>query len=203
MPYFDMNEELLIEQARGLEAIARLFATDGFKHPSGDSGNNGGVDFFKNDQTLFYNECMGNVQKLRTMDTDFGIIPSPKYNEEQEEYYHLGGNPYFMQVPVTQPDFERTGIIMEALSYESMKVVPSAFYDIMLNGKIARDNESSKMLDIVFGSLSYYLPVALDILELGVTDLIWKNKIDFVSFFAKNESKILKEIEKMTEAYDE
>ncbi|MGI6743105.1 MAG: hypothetical protein ACOX4O_05505 [Eubacteriales bacterium] len=200
MPYFDMNESYHIER---FEAIARLFAIDGFKHPDGVSGNNGGVDFFKNDQTLFYNECMGNIQKLRTMDTDFGIIPSPKYNEDQEEYYHLGGCPFFMLVPVTTLDLERTGILMEALAYESMLVVPPAFYDIMLNGKITRDNESSKMLDIIFASLSYSLPVALDILENGVTDLLWKNKTDFASYFAKYESKILKEIEKMTEAYDE
>ncbi|HHX54514.1 MAG TPA: hypothetical protein GX704_06355 [Clostridiales bacterium] len=199
MPYFDMNESYHIER---FEAVARMFALDGFKHPSGDAGNNGGVDFFKNDQTLFYNECMGNIQKLRTMDTDFGIIPSPKYNEEQEEYYHLGGNPYFMQVPVTTPDLERTGILMEALAYESMKVVPPAFYDIMLTTKIARDNESSKMLDIVFSSLSYYLPVALNILENGVTDLIWKNNTDFASFFAKNESKISAAIEDIKAYYN-
>ena len=198
MPYFDLNQSYHLER---LDAVARLYALDGFKHPGGVAGNNGGVDFFKNDQTLFYNETMGNIQKLRTMDTDFGIIPSPKYNEEQEEYYHLGGNPYFMIVPVTSPDLERTGIVTEALAYESMLVIPPAFYDIMLTTKIARDNESSKMLDIIFGSLSYYLPVALDILENGVTDLLWKNSTDFASYFAKNESKILKEIEKMTEVY--
>ncbi len=199
MPYFDMNERYHIER---FEAVARLYAIDGFKHPNGDAGNNGGVDFFKNDQTLFYNECMGNIQKLRTMDTDFGIIPSPKYNEEQEEYYHLGGNPYFMLVPVTTQDLERTGILMEALAYESLLVIPPAFYDIMLTTKIARDNESSKMLDIVFSSLSYYLPVALDILEVGVTDLIWKNNTDFASFFAKNESKISAAIEDIKAHYN-
>lgn len=201
LPYFALNSEYYIER---LEKLTDIFnGHDGFNNPKGDSSNNGGVEAFKAGRVFYYNECLGNAQKLRTMDLDFGIIPAPKYNEAQESYYNLGGNPYFMLVPVTNADLERTGVILESLAYESMSTVSTAFYDIMLNGKVTRDDTSGEMLDIVFSTLSYWHPVASSYVNDTLIKRAWDNKTDFASYFTSVEKKIQSEIDKAVETYHE
>ena len=147
---------------------------------------------------------MGNAQKLRQMDIDFGIIPGPKWDEAPENYANCGGNPYFMCVLTTNADLERTGILMESMAYESMKTVKVAAYDEMLMGKVSRDNDSEAMLDIINSTLVYDHPIAATYLNTQITDnYMFKGKNDYASFFTKFESKITKEIQKYIDAYDE
>ena len=193
IPVFDLDQEYFISR---YEAIAALLNDNkGFKNTLGISGNHGGVTQFTSGNVLFYNETMSNTKNLRSMDTDFGIIPMPKYNEAQEEYHMVAGNPYFMLVPVTNNNLERMGIIMESLAYESMDTVSKAFYDILLMGKIARDNDSEQMLDIIFNSLSFYHPIALTYVNSNITTMLDTNNRDIVSYFAANKSAVEKEIE--------
>ena len=39
---------------------------------------------FENHQGLFYTEVMLHIETMRGYDVNFGIIPSPKYDEQQE-----------------------------------------------------------------------------------------------------------------------
>jgi len=46
----------------------------------------------------------------------------------------------------------RAGFMLEAISAESRYTVIPAYYDIQLTTQIARDEESSEMLDIIFST---------------------------------------------------
>ncbi|GHV13043.1 hypothetical protein FACS1894219_07160 [Clostridia bacterium] len=96
------------------------------------------------------------VQNLRNMDTDFGILPIPKLDEKQENYYSTvnvitGKN---ISVPKTS-DPDRTGFILEAICAESLYTLTPAYYEITLKTKIARDDESQTMLDIIFDGMVF------------------------------------------------
>ena len=52
-----------------------------------------------------------------------------------------------MVIPKTVQDLDRTGVILESLSYEGYKSVISAYYDTMLKNKLMRDEDSIEMLD--------------------------------------------------------
>lgn len=193
LPVFNLDGEHFISR---YEAIVSLLNDNkGFKNPIGVAANHGGVTQFTAGNVLFYNETMSNTKNLRSMDTDFGIIPMPKYNESQNGYKMVAGNPYFTLVPVTNNNLERLGIIMESLAYESMDTVSIAFYDILLMGKIVRDNDSEQMLDIIFNSLSFYHPIATKYVNSNITNMLDINDRDIVSYFAANKSAIEKEIE--------
>ena len=88
----------------------------------------------------------------RTMETDFGVLPYPKFDENQDRYYTLPESTgYVVSIPISaNTDF--SSLILEALAAESTVTVTPALYDVCLNGKIIRDNESEQMLDIIFGS---------------------------------------------------
>ena len=114
-------------------------------------------DTFREDRALFMWIRMRVVEAFRGMDSNFGILPMPKYDEAQANYRSLV-NPYtgvMLGVPKTTGDPERTSIILEALSAESKYTLQPAYYDIVLNRKFTRDEESSEMLDIIFTSQVY------------------------------------------------
>lgn len=104
---------------------------------------------FQNDSGLFLIHCIGAVSTLRAMDADFGILPFPKYDEEQVKYYSRVADGWINCVPVTAQDTERTSIIMEALAVESKNVTVPAYMETALRTKFTRDNDSAEMLDII------------------------------------------------------
>ena len=114
---------------------------------------------FTEGRCLFSYVGLNRVTLFREMEADFGILPTPKFEESQEEYHNVvstwGAN--FFAVPKTAEDLERTGIILEALSAESMYTLTPAYYDVTLKTKAARDEESSAMLDIIFASRVFEL----------------------------------------------
>ena len=114
---------------------------------------------FESDRALFNICWMNRASLFRNMETDFGIIPLPKYDEAQEGY-HSFVSMYCansIEIPKTAPDLERTGIIIEALSCESKYLLTPAYYDKTLKSKESRDEESSRMLDVIFATTIYDL----------------------------------------------
>ena len=114
------------------------------------------LDCFIDSRAVFINGLIGNaVDNLREMKDDFGIIPYPKWDKEQENYpsFYLDRTDAFL-MPLTV-DQEFAGTITEALAAESYKQVIPAFYEKALYGKYTRDEESREMLDIILKNASY------------------------------------------------
>lgn len=109
---------------------------------------------FVDSRALFNFSGINRVTLFRSMEIDFGILPVPKYDEAQKNYFDIVscGSSSTVGVPTTAADLERTGIIIEALSAESYYTLTPAYYDISLKTKLSRDNESSEMLDIIFAN---------------------------------------------------
>ena len=55
-------------------------------------------------------------------------------------------------MPEIAKDYDRSGIVLEALAYQGQKLLTPAYYDQTLIGKSVRDEESVAMLDIIFAS---------------------------------------------------
>ena len=133
----------------------------------------GMLAMFENNQALFYTEVMLHIATMRGYDVDLGIIPTPKYDAAQEGYSHYidGGCNIVYALPITLPAPEWQAYILEAIGYASHATITPAYYDICLKAKYSRDEESSKMLDIIFSS--YHMELA---------DLYgWGNLSDYVS----------------------
>ena len=158
-------------------------------------------DMFQDDRSLFLWIRLADVENLRTMETDFGILPIPKYNEQQKEYLQTV-NPWtgvVTTVPQSAANIEHSSVILEAMAYESKYILQPAYYDIMLNTKIARDEESSKMLDIIFKNRTYDIGDVFDFNSLG-SDLIFMTMTynrNIASMYEKKEEKALSDIQKL------
>lgn len=110
-------------------------------------------------RALFYYAGMRNITLYRDSDTDFGIIPAPKYKEEQEQYYssYSSSNCTAYSIPVTVGDPAKVGDITEAMAHLSVYTLTPAYYDKTLIGKSTRDAESEPMLDLILSTRNYDL----------------------------------------------
>ncbi|MBQ7983811.1 MAG: hypothetical protein IJ302_09575, partial [Clostridia bacterium] len=108
---------------------------------------------FINGQSLFIDMPVFYLETLRAMDTDFGLVPYPKYDEAQGEYLSRIEGCEQTCIPVTNvARLEMTGVILEAMASDSAQNLVPAFYETLLKTKYARDNDSEAMLEIVFGN---------------------------------------------------
>lgn len=161
---------------------------------------------FTSDRALFMSGYLGNASILRNMDTDFGIIPYPKYDENQEEYRTTSHNSVSMMCfPVTVKDSEMSAIIAEALCAEAYRNVIPQYYDIVLKTKGARDDESGEMIDMIRDSLIFDFgwvhSVPMGSIGMIMQDLILQNNSGLASYWASKESTVLKGLETINEAY--
>ena len=115
---------------------------------------------FMNEMTLFCAEVLGWSRKFREMTADFGILPHPKYDENQAN--HFNGTAHVVPIfaiPITNPNPERTGVFIDALTAMSATTITPAYYTISLEGKFTRDEDSIEMLDIIRSNRVYELAV--------------------------------------------
>ena len=142
---------------------------------------------------------MDRVTTLRTFDFNFGILPNPKFDETQKDYYnHVHAwCTTAISIPVTS-DPERTGMILEALTAESYYTLRPAYYDVSLKTKFMRDDESGEMLDLIFKTRCYDLGHVYN--WGGVFDMFCnlpqQKNHDFVSAYEKILPKIEKDMQK-------
>ncbi|MCI8388801.1 MAG: extracellular solute-binding protein [Clostridiales bacterium] len=141
-----------------------------------------GRALFAEDKFLFHFGCPLVFDELRNMDSDFGIVPPPKYDSEQERYYcYVDVQAPMLALTVCTPDFEKSGIILEAMAAESKKTVTPAYNEIVLKRKHSRDSESAAMLDIIAESREYCLIEVTDWGGIAPISKIKYNRLSNVS----------------------
>ncbi len=129
----------------------RAATITGSEHSKGMTGMG---EMFRAGNGLFRLGGMYEVGALRVSDVDFGVIPTPKFDEAQDGYRATFSNTNFTVygVPVTVSDAERTGAILEAMARISRHTLTNAYFDVSLNGKFLRDDDSMPMIDIILSS---------------------------------------------------
>jgi hypothetical protein len=157
---------------------------------------------FMDGRGLFFTDFLKGAEVYRTMETDFGIIPYPKFDENQEKYETFSKTGYgTFAIPSVARDPEFSCIITVALNAESYKQVVPAYYEVALKTKYSRDDESQAMLDIIREGFDMdFSCVCLDntswfLLEMRY--MIQGNSFDMASRIAKKKKTISKLLEKL------
>lgn len=105
---------------------------------------------FAEGRALFLTNCIVGVEAMRDMQDDYGIIPLPKYDEEQDGYRsQIATSSSALYLEKTAKDTVQLGTVMEALGFYSWQNVVPAYYETALNYKYARDKDVQQMLAIV------------------------------------------------------
>ncbi len=156
--------------------------------------------FFQEDQALFADHTFFSTITLREMVSDFGIIPFPKYTEDQDRYGVLvEAGTRAMTVPVTAKDPSLSGAVLETLHWLSWRDVMPAYYEVTLKQKVSRDSVSSQMLDLIMDSIYYDLGMTMfcEQVKDGIfTNLFGSNNTNYTSKVKSSLKVLEKTIEK-------
>ena len=107
-------------------------------------------NMFKEGRLMFHDTNLDQLPGLREMEDDFGAIPFPKLDEDQETYYsRIVNYSSLTYIPVTNDKLELTSAILEHMAFLSYRDLIPAFYDVILTIKTNRDYETEEMIDIV------------------------------------------------------
>ena len=113
-----------------------------------------GIKSFSSGTVLFKDGSPGDMANVTDYDFDTGIVPVPKYNEDQKEYmcYDWSG---LMGISNAIKNPEMVGAVLEFLSWDSKNEVFPTYYDVLLKTRYSSDLETREMMNIIFDSIIY------------------------------------------------
>lgn len=190
-PAFNVMTE---SNTRVLDAVNNLYYnTQGVYLDDDTEISNGMAETrFASGQMLFLPMWFSATKRLRTMDSDYMMLPYPKLDETQESYRALIQNTAsVLTVPITNPDLDMAGAVIEALTAESYRTVVPVYYETGLKTKYSRDDISSQMVDLIYSAATtdFFYAHSLNISSVGTIarEVVGAQK-DFASYWASKET---------------
>ncbi len=166
------------------------------------------VNAFAESRMLFYCEGLLHVDTFRNYDIDFGVLPVPKYDENQENYSHLigawGATCVVFPIHLDEERLEFASAVVEAMSAESLNTLVPAYYDKLLKKRDTRDEEGEDMLDIIFNTISIDAGLTFNwgSIKTVFTSMISQGPDSFASGYDKLEESIKNEMETTVETFE-
>lgn len=123
------------------------FTAGGFEHDE-----YGAPVYFSSGNLLFALERLGSIEwpHFRNMQDDYGILPYPKYDMNQKEYYSYAHERFSgFSIPNTNDEADIAGAVLEAMASYAYRETEPAFLNTALKGKYMTDATSRYMLDTV------------------------------------------------------
>lgn len=149
--------EINIGNERSLAVVDKLMS-----HTAGNQGIFLGADadvmaHFRNSEALFMPEVLYHLITLRGSDLDVGVVPTPKYDSEQEEYYSFTTCYGVTCLGFPQSNngerLERAAFVVEAMSIQSLTTVTPAYFDVCIKTRFAPDIEASGTIQLILDGL--------------------------------------------------
>ena len=154
---------------------------------------------------LFGRFSLNSGSGLRDMQDDYGVLPLPKFDEEQADYYTTFDNTSSLIVVLsTCQDTEKVGATLELMAAEAYKQVTPAYFEICLQGKYSDAPEDAAMYDRILKTFVFnfgfcYSTKSLD----GVGSLFRDLTKDVAQQYEANKIKYETALETLIDKLDE
>ncbi|HPE95478.1 MAG TPA: hypothetical protein PLT66_05380 [Bacillota bacterium] len=165
---------------------------------------------FLENRCLLLSTSLSNISKVREMAVDFGILPMPLYDENQDEYCSFmnpwAGAVFSIPISLYEDEAEEAAVLLEILGAEGKNTLIPAYYEVCLQGQSTRDDESIEMLDLILetagcdsGHIYDWGKVGYNVLHGAIT----ASAGTFVSLVQSNQNAIEAGINRTIEAFEE
>ena len=106
---------------------------------------------FRDGLTLFCGLGVGELSMMRDLEFEYGLVPFPKYDENQAEYIgYVTDQMQPINVPITAADTDLCGAVLENMAAESYRRVRENYFNGLVESKYVRDEESVNTLRMLF-----------------------------------------------------
>ncbi|MBO4309402.1 MAG: extracellular solute-binding protein [Clostridia bacterium] len=113
------------------------------------------MNLFNTNKMLFMPGDLKAAQAFTTMDNaleDFALLPIPLWNEDSE-YICVMNDAVVLSIPVKAEDREDIGLLLSAMSRESVKTLTPAFFETVLTYRYMTNPESVELLQLILNSV--------------------------------------------------
>ncbi len=168
----------------------------------------GFMDYFTGGTLVFAQGTLNDAfNALRDMEDPFGIVPQPKYDEEQDGYHCLVSDGYsIVGMPTTVKDTDFVSLMTEAMAAETYANVYPVYYDVALKSKYSKDEATASMIDLISAGaafdVSFMYGTYLEMLPYMFRGCLNLKTTDIASTYAKAEKKIEKALDKIYAMYE-
>ncbi|MBQ8141298.1 MAG: hypothetical protein IJ038_06375 [Clostridia bacterium] len=120
---------------------------------------------FKDGKSLFATyDIGGSHQYLRTLQFRIGILPYPKLDTNQADYYPTCASEFFAIPSILSEDRqEESALILDALSRYSHIYMRPKFFETVLLGRMSESADDYKMLEMIYSKVSYDFGYTADV----------------------------------------
>lgn len=173
-----LSDDLFSEKTQNV--LDKLCA---FMHSSGDAYLST-TNIFTTNQAIFtIDRAQITTKKLTSASFTYGMLPVPKYNAEQEDYYTCMAFPFTTYVLSTASTHsEAAATTLELMAYHSYSSITPALFEEAMKIRYADASEDSRMFDIIRES------VVIDLGRLLTTKLDNLSYSLFRNALAKNQA---------------
>lgn len=166
----------------------------------------GAFDGFMEDRAMFFETNMTQVyNRLREMESDYGVMPFPKFDENQKEYYtQVSIWAEALAIPGSVSDAERSADILTALAYYGDEL-HEVVNDDILSSKIAREEAFADAMKILMDSKFYSIDAMVNLTGIStiLNDMSSSSGDMFYSKWERVNQSALANIEKFFSDTDE
>ncbi|MBR5365438.1 MAG: extracellular solute-binding protein [Clostridia bacterium] len=141
---------------------------------------------------------------LRDSELTYGILPVPKYDENQQNYRTVMGNPitlYAVSRDSAIPEIDQA--VLECMASEAYRLTTPAIFENNMKKKYSIDDVNAQMYDIVRGTVSFELGRFFNQYLNNITDIyfaaVTSNNQTWASTSEKQRKMLNKSMSKMVE----
>lgn len=153
----------------------------------------GVYELFQNGKALFQASSVTSILEYRyKMEDDFGILPYPKFNEDQEGYYCAFNTPWATaySIPSVSPDAETVGLMLDYMGSVSHDTVYKTAIEVNAMNKLLRDENTAEMLDLIFKSKIYDLGMWPTAIYAATNTMVYQGFNSWASTIANVKDKV-------------
>ncbi len=202
------------DQSHAVLEKAYSMLTDEFtsamtEHWDGGSGSAWG-DYnrmFISNQSLFMIQAMEHLMIFKDMDSWHGIVPLPKADETQKDYYSTVNMYWFTNIALerTNLDPEMVSVILEAMAAESYYGLNKCYYDTLVENRWLDDQDSVRMLKMILANRRFDMAVygGIGDFHFYYKQTVINRSFDIMSSYMANLQSAEKKLSLYIKKYDE
>lgn len=164
------------------------------------------TDFYRDDVATTFGESKAlfaigkfedaNALRVNKSTVEYGFLPYPKYDENQDDYISTVSNCQYFAIPKTVESRHACEIFLNAFNSYSYDYVRPAYFDTVLKGRLADSREDAEIIDLIMGRVYVDFAFVYDTVLSnglynatcgGVFDLIRNGNKGFSSYCAERE----------------
>ena len=95
---------------------------------------------------------------LGDVDFQYGVVPAPKWDSTQEDYYTCVGNAFTLYAIMGNSDRpDLASAVLECWAYEAYEITTPVVFEITMKIRFAKDSETAKLYDMIRDGVTFDL----------------------------------------------